>query len=172
MPRKIPKPCPAAKTKPEIHQLLIAHVRAELDEITIAAKKTFATATSEEHRAESKYDTFKLEASFLSRGLAKRVEELTRALQSLETLPLFNLTEASPVQVSALVRLKTHDGKIMALFLGSDAGGETITVDGEDISIISSQSPMGLAVQGKHVGDTFTFQVGQSARTFSVLSVE
>ena len=157
--------------KKEIHQQLIAKVTTELEAITEAAKKSFATATSEEHRAESKYDTFKLESSFLSRGLAKRVEELTRALESLHAIPLFEFGKDSPVQESALVRLQARDGKTLALFLGSDVGGETITVDGEEISIISANSPLGRAVSGKRTGETFTFQIGKATNTFTVLSV-
>ena len=47
-------------TKKVIHQRFIDHLTAELESITAVAKKTFATATSEEHRAEHKYDTLSL----------------------------------------------------------------------------------------------------------------
>jgi len=158
-------------TKKDIHRRLIEQVQKELDAITVSAKKSFAAATSDEHRAESKYDTFKLESSFLSRGLAKRVEELTIALTSLQALPLVKLGAKSPVQPSALVRLRDGDGKTLALFLGSDAGGETIRVNGEEISVVSAGSPLGQAVLDKHVGDTFAIKIGKFAHTFTVLSV-
>ena len=57
----------------------------------------------------NKYDTFKLESSFLSRGLAKRVAELTNALESLQEIPLPDLDRTSPAQAGALVRLKCDD---------------------------------------------------------------
>ena len=158
--------------KTDIHRRLIEQVQAELETITVSAKKSFAAATSDEHRAESKYDTFKLESSFLSRGLAKRVEELTNALKSLQALPLVKLGAISPVQPSALVRLQDGDGTAMALFLGSDAGGETIDVNGEEISVVSSGSPLGQAVLDRRVGDTFAIQIGRFTHTFTVLSVE
>ena len=161
----------SAKSKKIIHRLLIDHVQAELDAITDAAKKSFATATSDEHRAESKYDTFKLESSFLSRGLAKRVEELTTALESLQGLDLKKLNKHTPVQVSALIRLKSDDGKTLAIFLGPDAGGESIRVDGEEISIVSARSPLGIAVLNKLVGDTFELTTGKATTRFTVLSV-
>jgi transcription elongation GreA/GreB family factor len=145
---------------------------AELESITAVAKKTFATATSEAHRADNKYDTFKLEASFLSRGLAKRVEELTSALDSLQMLPLKKLQGSSPIQLGALIRLKSGDGEQRALLLGSAAGGETTLVDGEEITIVTSGSPLGHAVLGKVVGDTFELRIGPDTRVFEVVSVE
>ena len=159
-------------TKQEIHRLLIAQVQHELESITAAAKKSFATATSEEHRAEGKYDTFKLESSFLSRGLAKRVEELTRALDSLQQDPLPALKAISPAQLGALVRLRAEDGTTRALFLGADAGGESITVDGEEITIVTARSPLGAAVLGKHIAEAFDFKIGAVTHNLMVVSVE
>jgi len=158
-------------SKKTIHRRLIDHVHAELESITSAAKRSFDTATSDEHRAESKYDTFKLEASFLSRGLAKRVEELTAALEALQGLHLKKLGKTCPIQVSALIRLKAGDGKKLTIFLGPNAGGESITVDGEEISVVSAGSPLGIAVMNKRVGDSFELKTGKATNTFTVLSV-
>ena len=145
---------------------------AELESITVAAKASFATATSDEHRAENKYDTFKLESSFLARGQAKRVEDLTAALESLQMLPLQELHNASPIQLGALIRLKAEDGAISVLLFGYAAGGETVLADGEEVVIVTSRSPLGQAVLGKIVGDTFEFKMGNDRHTFTVLSVE
>jgi transcription elongation GreA/GreB family factor len=78
----------------------------------------------------------------------------------------------SPIQVSALVRLRANDGKALTVFLGSGAGGETITVGGEEVNAISSCSPLGLAMQDKRVGDTFDMRIGKTMTSFTVLSVE
>jgi transcription elongation GreA/GreB family factor len=159
-------------TKKEIHQRFIAQLAAELETITVAAKKSFATATDEEHHAEGKYDTFKLESSYLARGQAKRVEELTQALASLQMLPLHELHDTSPIQLGALVRLEDGDGARRGLLLGSAVGGERIVADGEEIMIVTSRSPLGRAVLGKIVGDTFVLTIGLDTRKHKVLSVE
>jgi transcription elongation GreA/GreB family factor len=159
-------------SKKEIHQRFVDQFTSELESITAAAKRSFATATSEEHRAEGKYDTFKLESSFLSRGLAMRVDELTRALQSLQELPLVGHRPSAPIQPGDLIRLKDGDDKTVTLFLGDDVGGETIMANGEEISIVSARSPLGQAVQGKTTGETFTLKIGSSTRTYTVVSVE
>ncbi len=158
--------------KLDIHRRLVDQARTELESITVSAKNAFATATSEQHRAEGKYDTFKLESSFLSRGLAKRVAELTNALEALLDIPLPDLDRTSPVQAGALVRLKCDDGKPLALFLGTGPGGEALMVDGEEISVVSSGSPLGLVVLGKRMGDTFEITTGKATHAFTVLSVE
>lgn len=159
-------------TKKEIHQRFIAQLTTELRSIRAAAKQSFATATDEEHQAESKYDTFKLESSYLARGQAKRVEELTNALESLEMLPLHELNGASPIQLGALVRLKADDGEHRLLFFGSAAGGDKILVNGEEIMIVTSLSPLGQAVLGKNAGDTFEVKIGCDTHKHTVISVE
>ena len=159
-------------TKRDIYERFVGQLTAELESITVAARASFATATSDEHRAENKYDTFKLESSFLARGQAKRVEELTAELESLQLLPMQDLNATSPIQLGALVRLKADDGTTRTLLFGYAAGGETIVVDGEEIVIVTSRSPLGQAVLGKTSGDTFDFKMGAVTHTFSVLSVE
>jgi transcription elongation GreA/GreB family factor len=158
-------------TKQAIHQLFVDQLAAELASITAAARGTFATATNAEHAAESKYDTFKLESSYLARGQARRVEELTQALDSLQTLLPKELNDTSLVQLGALVRLESGDGRKSTLFFAAAAGGETISVAGEEITLITAHSPLGEALLGRTGGDTFDVRMGAATRTFTVVSV-
>ena len=159
-------------TKEDIHRRFLEQLSEELESIRAAAKKAFDTATSGEHRAESKYDTFSLESSYLARGQAKRVDELSDALERLQMLPLVALGDAAPIQLGALVRLEANDGEKRTLFFGPAAGGEEITVDGEEVTIVTSSSPLGQAVLGKKVGDSFEIKMGIDAQTFTVRSVD
>jgi len=159
-------------TKRDIHQRFIVQLTAELESITAVARKSFATATSEEHHAEHKYDTFKLEASFLARGHAKRVEDLASALESLRILPMRRLSQSSPIQLGALVGVKSRNGEIRTLLFGSAAGGETISVNQDEVTIVTSQSPLGQAVLGKTAGNTFSLKIGAATQTFEIISVE
>ena len=151
---------------------IIEQLTAELELFAKAARASHAEATHEQSKAESKYDTFKLESSFLSRGLAKRVAELTDALAALQGVPLMVIGPTSPVQVGALVRLKAVDGTTLVLFLGAGAGGESISVDGAEINVVSAAAPLGQAVLDKRVGDTFEIKIGNATQSFTVLSVE
>ncbi len=159
-------------TKQDIHLQFIRQLANELDTITSAARSSIATATSEAHHAEGKYDTFSLETSYLARGQARRVEELRQALERLHLMPVKALDANDPVQLSALVRLQAPNGEMRALYFGSAGGGERIQVDSEDIVIVTSQSPLGRAVLGRTIGEHFTINLAGNKQTFTVLSVE
>ncbi len=159
-------------TKKAIHQALLRQLSQELETIQSAARASFATATSDAHHAEGKYDTFSLETSYLARGQAKRVAELRDALERLQLIALKPLTPDDPVQLGALVRLETEAGNQRLLFFGSAAGGETITADGEEIVIVTAQSPLGRAVLGKIVGERFDIRIAGQQQTFTLIAVE
>ncbi len=159
-------------TKREILQCFVDQLAEELETITAAAKGSFDTATHEEHHAEGKYDTFSLETSYLARGQAKRVEALTDGLERLQQLPLKVFTKTSPIVLGALVRMEAADGECRAVLLGPSAGGEEIQVDGEDIIIVTSASPLGKSILGKRVGDSFEIKIGYLAQQFTITSVE
>ena len=159
-------------TKQEIHQLFIARLGKELETITAAARNAFEAATSDEHHAENKYDTFSLESSYLARGQAKRVGELSEALERLQQLPLKTLEPTTPILLSALVRLQAGDGEKRTVFIGPAAGGEALEAEEETIVIVTSRSPLGQALLGKVVGDAFDIKMGPLAQTFTVMSVE
>ena len=129
-------------------------------------------ATSQEHQARSKYETFSLESSYLARGQARRVEALTEALEQLQQLPLTALPPTSPVLRGALVRLEGGDGTRQALFIAPSGGGEQIVADGEAVTMMTSSSPLGRALLGKTVGASFDFERAGDVQTFTVLSVE
>ena len=158
-------------TKHDIHLRFMALLENELAGITAAAKASFSTATSDQHRAESKYDTFQLEASFLARGQAKRVAELSEALESLRELPVQELPKGSPVQPGALVRLTADHGSTRTLLFGSAAGGETIVVNRAEITIVTSGSPLGQAISGKKAGETVEVRIGSTIQRFTVARV-
>ncbi len=159
-------------TKKEIHQQFVDQLTCELETITAAARSTFATATDEEHHAEGKYDTFSLESSYLARGQAKRVEELKLSLERLQMLPLKAMDETTPIQLGALVRLEAASGETRTLFFGPAGGGETITVDGEQIMILTASSPLGRAIVGKTSGYAFDIILAGQEQHFTVASVE
>ena len=159
-------------TKNEIHRCFVDRLSSELEALTAAAKNSASMATSEAHRAESKYDTFSLEASYIARGQAQRVEELTFALQRLQSLPLSALNASAPIRLGALVRLASGDGAKRVLFFGPAAGGEKISADGGEVVIVTARSPLGLALLGKTAGDTFDFKIGKASHTYTVMSVE
>ena len=159
-------------TKEEIHRCFVEQLAGELESITEAAKKNIATVSNEEHKAESKYDTFSLETSYLARGQAMRVEALRDALERLQVLPLKKLAADDPIQLSALVRMEANDGEKRTLFFGPSGAGEEIEADGETILIVTSAGPLGKAVLGKRAGESFRIRLGPLEQEFTIKSVE
>ncbi len=77
---------------------IIASLQSELETYIRAAKFSHAEATAEENRAENKYDTRGLEASYLAAGQANKVVELEAAISSFEELknmPAIDSVESS-----------------------------------------------------------------------------
>ncbi len=161
----------SAEPKAMIHRLFVESLAAELAAITAAAQSTIATATDKEHQARSKYETFSLESSYLARGQAKRVDELSEALERLKVLPLQPLDASTPIKLGALVRLVDADGVGRSLLLVPAGGGAEITVGGESIVLVTPSSPLGKAVLGRRVGELVELRMGDSLTPFTIDTV-
>src|SRR3954471_9645308 len=98
--------------------------------LTQAALSTHAEATDEENKAEDKYDTRGLEASYLAIGQSKAAEESAQAVAQFSALPLRDFGPHEPVSLGALVVLETN-GRFTRYFVGPRAGGTEIDHEGE-----------------------------------------
>jgi hypothetical protein len=76
-----------------------------------AAQFSRAEATHESSKAESKYDTRGLEASYLARGQSKQAAELEAAIAEFEKLPAKKFAAGEPIGLGALVELETRRRK-------------------------------------------------------------
>jgi len=159
-------------TKKDVHQRFVEKLTAELESLTAAAKNSISMATDEAHHAESKYDTFSLESSYLARGQAQRVEELRVALDRLHAISVKELTRESAIQHGSLVRLESDAGSVRTLYFCPGGGGEQVTVDGEEVCIVTAASPLGKALLGKRLGETFAIKIGRDLQTFRIADVE
>ena len=72
--------------KTTVIQKIIETLQAELETYIRAAKFSHAEATAEENRAENKYDTRGLEASYLAAGQANKVAEIEQSLEAIRAL--------------------------------------------------------------------------------------
>ncbi len=157
--------------KKDVHQRFLEKLSAELESLTIAVKNSIAMATDEAHRAESKYDTFSLETSYLARGQAQRVTELRFALDRLNALSVKDLTRESAIQHGSLVRLESGTGKARTLYFCPGGGGEQVDVNGEEVYIVTFASPLGKAVLGKRLGATVEIKIGHDLQMFRIVDV-
>jgi hypothetical protein len=153
--------------KQAFHALIVARLQSELDMLTRAAMATHAEATDEENKAEDKYDTRGLEASYLAHGQSKAAEETALALSQFQALTLRDFAAHEPISLGALVSL--DDGS--RYFVGPRAGGTEIEADGVTVLVITPQSPLGHELVGKRQGDQVTLTLGGKRNQLRIASV-
>jgi transcription elongation GreA/GreB family factor len=145
----------------------LAALTADLATLTRAANGAFAAATDPDSKAENKYDTRTLEASYIARGQAKRVTELQEAVQAFGALSGGELETGSAAALGALVTLDGPDG-VDHYLIGPCAGGTEIVHEGIAICIITPASALGQKLVSKRVGDVIAIRPGAELRITSV----
>jgi transcription elongation GreA/GreB family factor len=154
---------------------LFAALRAQLEEdlalATASHRSTTEGATHEESRAENDKDTRGLEASYLARGLAKRVGELKGALASLTSLTLRDFGEGDAVGLAALVTLEDDDGALSHYLLAPTAGGVKLDGGGATVRVVTPESPLGRALVGRREGDDVEIRSPKGVREAVLLQV-
>lgn len=136
-----------------------------------AAKSARAEATDPQSRAENKYDTRGLEASYLAAGQVRQVMELESAIAAFEALAVRKFTAGEGIGLGALVELR-QNGAPMLYFIGPAAGGTEVQVGKREVLVITPQSPLGGQLQGHRAGDQFELVIGGAKRRAEVLRVE
>jgi len=125
----------------------------QLADLTAAQKSAQAGAFHPENKQEHSKDTRAIEASYLARGLAERVETLRDGIAALALLRLRAFGEDDPIAAGALVTLVAAGGTRSLYFLAPAGGGEQLTVGGCNVQVLTPRSPLGAAVAGRHAGD-------------------
>jgi transcription elongation GreA/GreB family factor len=155
--------------KPQLLELITTTLARNLDIAQRAAQTAYETATHEENVAENKYDTLGLEASYLATGQARRTEEIRQALLTYQGLVLRDYDEQVGIQIGTLVTLENHRGELQRLFLGPDAAGLILMLDGQQVTVITPRAPLGMALLGKFEGDEVSISVGGTARVSEIV---
>ena len=102
---------------------VIESLQSELETYIRAAKSSHAEATAEENRAENKYDTRGLEASYLAAGQANKVSKLKSAITAYNDL--LNQPTHKAIELGSLIELD-QEGFTEFYFIGPTAGGTKV----------------------------------------------
>lgn len=143
--------------KAAVIQKILEVLRSELETYVRAAKFSHAEATDEENRAENKYDTRGLEASYLAAGQANKVADLESALKTFEGLK--EQSASDTVEIGSLIELQ-QDGFVEWYFVGPTAGGTEIEIDGTEVLVITPESPLGSQLMGLEAGAKDSLKLG------------
>lgn len=146
--------------KADLKQRICQQLEADLNLLVASAEQARQAATHEESKAENKYDTRGLEASYLAAGQSRRVEQIRQALKTWQDFTLPEYDDANGIQLGALIELEDAQGKYQRVLLGPDGAGLKLADQEGEILLISSQAPLGKALLG--LGPDEQLQVGNN----------
>jgi transcription elongation GreA/GreB family factor len=150
---------------------IIAKLTGELEVYSRAAQASRAEATHEQSKAESKYDTRGLEASYLAHGQSKQAAELEAAIVEFEKLHTRKFVKGEAIGVGALVKLEIS-GEKSIYFIGPRAGGTEVVQDKLEVLVITPQSPLGAQLMEKKQGDRPKLELGGKRQPSRIVAVE
>lgn len=163
--------------KRAVIEKILACLAAELEMYAESARSAHADATHEQSKAENKYDTRGLEASYLARGQSRQAAETETARQLFESMQLRDFGPEAPVDIGAVIELEAGasavagGGERSFYFIGARAGGTEIVHGDTTILVITPESPLGRAVAGKRQGDSVQIAISGSKRDYRIVSV-
>ncbi len=154
--------------KQQLLNELLGKMKEELHDLQEAAQANKDFATDQEFKAESKYDTRSLEASYLASAEAKRVDDLKLEIQMLEEI---DLKATDEISIGSLVELK-HQDQVRTYFLIPTAGGTMLKMGEKAVLVVSVFSPLGAEVLGLKIGDQFEVETPKETRSYQVISFQ
>ena len=149
---------------------IVAALGESLEVLERAARASHAEATHESSRAESKYDTRGLEASYLAGGQARQAREIMDSMKTYGTLAPRDFAPGDLIDLTAVVKLET-DGAPAMYFIGPKSGGVEVVFNGEEITVITPQSPLGQNLMGKKAGQSWAVKDGRVSVKYRIAKV-
>ena len=139
--------------KPLLIQSLKSELTCQYDRALLAFAGSREAATGADTKAENKYDTRGLEASYLAAGQAEQVEGLRLAVSLLDAFVFPDFELDSPIAQGALVETDIDD-EIIYYLIAPAGGGLVLNSDtGESVTVIGPGSPLAAKLIGKTTGD-------------------
>lgn len=156
--------------KKELIQAIVEKLRDDLALYHKAAEFARLEATDEQSKAENKYDTRGLEASYLARGQSKQAAEVGQAIEYFEKLPAREFGASDGIDAGALVELR-NGKETAAYFLAGKAGGTEVQFANKEVLVITPESPLGRQLVGRKAGDKCVLELGGRKEQINILRV-
>lgn len=138
--------------KSDILDQIRAELRARLERLSKAAFEAHAAATDPGSKAEGKYDTRSLEASYLAAGQARQVDELAASVRVFDTLAVPDFKTDDEIDAGALVRADLNRETAYFLLVPT-CGGMVITCDDREITLLTPESALYQKLVGMRAGE-------------------
>jgi transcription elongation GreA/GreB family factor len=156
--------------KAQLLKQIVAALGENLETLERAARASHNEATHESSRAESKYDTRGLEAAYLAGGQARQAREIMDSMKLYQNLAARDFAKDDLIDLTAVVKLET-DGTPFLYFIGPKSGGVEVIHDGEEITVITPQSPLGENLVGKKTGQSWSTKTGGSTVKYRISKI-
>ncbi len=156
--------------KSELLNQIIASLRESLEVLQNAARASHAEATHESSKPENKYDTRGLEAAYLAGGQARQAREILDSIKIYSAMEAKAFGPIDPIELSALVELEVDRSRSF-YFIGPKSGGLEFAMDGQEVTVVTPQSPLGQNLMGKNVNQRWTSGTGRSTVKYRIVSV-
>lgn len=132
--------------KAKVLEKIIEKLEVELARQRTANAHSNRSAIQSAPTAEKQRDTTGLEAAYLAHGYAQHCMTLARQLDELKQMKLEDFS-GQEIDLGALVEVELN-GDIDRYLLLHCCGGLELDVEGETITVITPESPMGSALMG------------------------
>jgi Transcription elongation factor, GreA/GreB, C-term len=156
--------------KTALIQKIIARLDADLELYAKSARAAHAEATHEQSRAENKYDTRGLEASYLAHGQSRQAAETLQAREEFAALKVRDFAPGDPIDLGAVVEMDGSNPPGL-YFIGPRAGGTEIVHQKKKLLVITPQSPLGSQLLGHKQGERVSVEIGGSRRDYRIVRV-
>ncbi len=157
--------------KAKILKIHINDLKKTLATLIESAQEAKEAATNEESKAENKYDTRGLEASYLAGAQAKRAIELNEIVDLYKGLKLKDFSDNDKISVTALIEVLVNDQDKKWLFLLPKQGGSKIEFNKKAILTVTSEAPVGKLLINKSCGDFFELKGRENSSEYEILQV-
>ncbi len=132
--------------KSDILEALRTELRASYARAHAALHAATEAATGDDTKAEGKYDTRGLEASYLAAGQAEQADELAHNLERFEALDLPAFDSDDIIAAGALVEVEIDD-ELSYYLLAPCAGGLSCDIEASDgspstVTVLAPESPL------------------------------
>ncbi|MCF6439390.1 transcription elongation factor GreAB [Pseudoalteromonas luteoviolacea] len=138
----------------------------KLYEAQEAANSARQDAIHEQSAAETQYDSLSIESGYLAEGQSERVEQAHRAINAFESVFKAEVNDA--VSEGALIKLSDEEGAHFWYFIGPVEGGLKIMILEAQVLVLTLQSPLGVALKEKVLGDDVEFEFNGSKQVFYI----
>lgn len=152
-------------TKAKIIEFLEIKLKNELEEITKIAAQTKMAATHSDMKQESKYDTRATEAAYLAGAQAKRVYEIIKELDELQSLKL--TSGHKKVQLGSILSLDLN-GTSNQYFISPTSGGFLASFEEGTYMILGVHSPIAQGSIGLSEGESFEVETPKEIREYTI----